>query len=223
VSSDDFSVLIAGGGVAALEAALTLRAASEHRARVELLAPEPTFWYRPVAVAEPFGLGTVRHFDLGALAEDIGVGLSLGALAAVDVDRREAHTQALTFRGPADSERIREVLDAIDSGDVATVAFVVPWGATWSLPAYELALMTASYLQASGRHDVELAIVTPELRPLQLFGDTASEAVRALLDEAEVGFVGGSYAVEHVDGSLVLLSGEALSVDRVVALPRIRG
>jgi len=85
VTSDDFSVLIAGGGVAALEAALTLREVSEQRARVELLAPESTFWYRPVAVAEPFGLGTVRHFDLGALAEDIGVGLSLGALAAVDV------------------------------------------------------------------------------------------------------------------------------------------
>ena len=247
MTGDDFSVLIAGGGVAALEAALTLREASEGRARVELLAPEPTFWYRPVAVAEPFGLGTVRHFDLGALAEQIGVGLSLGALAAVDVDRREARTQvggtlrydalliacgavpyaavpgALTFRGPADSERIREVLTAIDSGDVATLAFVVPWGATWSLPAYELALMTAAYLQASGRHDVELAIVTPELHPLQLFGETASDAVRTLLDEAGVAFVGGAYAVDYVEGSLLLLSGEALSVDRVVALPRLRG
>ena len=38
--------------------------------------------------------------------------------------------------------------------------------------------MTAAYLQASGRHDVELAIVTPELHPLQLFGETASDAVR---------------------------------------------
>lgn len=247
MTGDDFSVLIAGGGVAALEAALTLRELNEGRARVELLAPEPTFWYRPVAVAEPFGLGTVRHFDLGQLADDLGAGLLLGALAAVDVDRREARTQAgatlrydalliacgavpyaavpgaLTFRGPADSEQIRGLLDEIDSGDVATVAFVVPWGATWSLPAYELALMTAAYLQASGRHDVQLAIVTPELRPLQLFGDTASEAVRALLDEAAVAFVGGSYAVEHVGGSLALLSGEALSVDRVVALPRLRG
>lgn len=247
MTGDDFSVLIAGGGVAALEAALTLRELSEDRARVELLAPEPTFWYRPVAVAEPFGLGTVRHFDLGQLAEDLGAALSLGALAAVDVDRREARTQAggtlrydalllacgavpyaavpgaLTFRGPADSERIRELLGAIDGGDVATVAFVVPWGATWSLPAYELALMTAAYLQASGRHDVQLAIVTPELRPLQLFGDTASDAVHALLDEAGVAFVGGSYAVEHVGASLALLSGEALPVDRVVALPRLRG
>lgn len=247
VADDSFSVVIAGGGVAALEAALTLRELAEGRVRVELLAPEPTFWYRPVAVAEPFGLGTVRHFDLGELAEMVGAGLSLGSLAAVDSDRREARTAAgavlrfdalliacgavpypvvpgaLTFRGPADSDRIRELLDAIDSGDLTTVAFTVPWGATWSLPAYELALMTAAYLQASGIHGVELAVVTPELQPLQLFGETASEAVRTLLDEAGVAFVGGAYAVEHVDGHLTFLSGEALPVGRVVALPRLRG
>jgi hypothetical protein len=42
-------VLIAGGGVAALEAALALRALAEDRVRVELIAPEPRFWYRPLA------------------------------------------------------------------------------------------------------------------------------------------------------------------------------
>jgi aspartate oxidase len=36
-------VLIAGGGVAALEAALALRALAEDRVSVELLAPEPQF------------------------------------------------------------------------------------------------------------------------------------------------------------------------------------
>jgi hypothetical protein len=61
-------VLIAGGGVAALEAALALRALAADRVSVELLAPEPEFWYRPLAVAEPFGLGEVRHFDLPELA-----------------------------------------------------------------------------------------------------------------------------------------------------------
>ena len=47
-------VLVAGGGVAALEAALAMRALAEDRVSVELLAPEPQFWYRPLAVAEPF-------------------------------------------------------------------------------------------------------------------------------------------------------------------------
>jgi sulfide:quinone oxidoreductase len=247
VTDDPFTVLIAGGGVAALEAALTLRELGEGRVSVELLAPEPTFWYRPVAVAEPFQLGTVRHFDLGVLAQDVGAALTLGSLAGVDVDRREARTQsggalrfdalliacgamplaavpgAVTFRGPADSDRMREVLDEIERGAVSRVAFVVPWGATWSLPAYELALMTAALLQASGKHGVEVTLVSPEREPLQLFGATASSAVRTLLDEAGVTFVGDSYAVEHVAGGLVRLSDEPLPFDRVVALPRLRG
>ena len=46
-------VVIAGGGVAALEAALALRALAEDRVSVELLAPETQFWYRPLAVTEP--------------------------------------------------------------------------------------------------------------------------------------------------------------------------
>jgi sulfide:quinone oxidoreductase len=247
VEADSFSVVIAGGGVAALEAALTLRELGEGRIRVELLAPEPSFWYRPVAVAEPFDLGEVRHFDLGQLAEGIGAFVTLGSLTGVDVDRREARTAsdavlrydalllacgavpepavvgALTFRGPADSPRMRELLGEIERGEVAKVAFAVPWGATWALPAYELALMTAAHLSAVGIYGVELGIVTPEAEPLQLFGHSASEAVRGLLDEAAVEFVGGVSPVALADGKLLSLSGGAVPADRVVALPRLRG
>ena len=52
-------VLIAGGGVAALEAALALRDLAADRVDVELLAPEPHFWYRPLSVAAPFELGEI--------------------------------------------------------------------------------------------------------------------------------------------------------------------
>ncbi len=85
-------VLIAGGGVAALEAALALRELTEGRVRVELLAPEPQFWYRPLAVAEPFGLGDVRHFDLGDLAQELGATFTLGELVSVDAARHLAYT-----------------------------------------------------------------------------------------------------------------------------------
>ena len=187
-----FSVLIAGGGVAALEAALTLGELAEGRAHVELLAPEPLFSYRPVAVAEPFGLGAVRHFDLGTLAARAGAGLKLGALAGVDADRRIARTAAgetlpydalliacgaaptaavpgaLTFRGREDGEGLRSLLDELERGGPARVAFVVPWGAAWPLPAYELALMTARGLEAVGARRVRLSIVTPEAEPLHI-------------------------------------------------------
>ena len=50
-------MLIAGAGVAGLEAALALRALAEGELSVELLAPEAEFVYRPLAVTEPFGVG----------------------------------------------------------------------------------------------------------------------------------------------------------------------
>jgi hypothetical protein len=41
----------------------------------------------------------------------------------------------LTFRGPADIEPIEHLLEEIAGGVVHSVAFVIPWGAVWSLPA----------------------------------------------------------------------------------------
>jgi sulfide:quinone oxidoreductase len=240
-------VLIAGGGVAALEAALALRALAEDRVRVELLAPEPQFWYRPLAVAEPFDLGEVRQFDLPELAAAAGATFSPGALTGVDVGGRQAQTSAgssipydvllvacgagptagvpgaLTFRGPADTEKIRRLLEEIVAGQVVRVAFVVPWGAVWSLPIYELALMTAAYLAERELDHVELALVTPEDEPLQLFGRAGSEAVRELLEERGIAVQTGSCPVELLDGELRLVPEGTIAADRVVALPRLRG
>jgi len=42
---------------------LAMQALAEDRIRVELLAPEPHFWYRPLAVAEPFELGSCNDCD----------------------------------------------------------------------------------------------------------------------------------------------------------------
>ena len=97
----------------------------------------------------------------------------------------------------------------------------MPWGATWALPAYELALMTAARLFAVGTYAVEVTIVTPEHEPLQLFGKPASEAVRGLL-EAGIDFVGGAYAVEAGEGQLQLLSDEPGRRPRRRS-PRLRG
>ena len=240
-------VLIAGGGVAALEAALALRDLGEDRVSVEMLAPEPQFWYRPLAVAEPFDLGEVRHFDLAELAAAAGATFSPGALFSVDVGGCLAHTSAgspisydvllvacgagptpaipgaLTFRGPADTERIRQLLEEIVAGQVGRVAFVVPWGAVWSLPIYELALMTAAYLAQRGLDRVELALVTPEDEPLQLFGPAGSAAVRQLLEERGIPVHTGSRPVELVEGELRLVPEGTIAADRVVALPRLRG
>jgi sulfide:quinone oxidoreductase len=240
-------VLIAGGGVAALEAALALRALAEDRVSVELLAPEPQFWYRPLAVAEPFELGTVRRLDLGELAAEAGATLTTGALVSVDVARRIAYTAtggaisystllvacgavpkpavdgAVTFRGPADRERIERLLTEIENRKARKIVFAVPAGAVWSLPAYELALMTAAWVSSRRISGVEVGLVTPEDEPLRLFGRVASNAVRHLLDEREIVLHTGAYPAEARDGELLLVGGGVVVADRVVALPRLQG
>ena len=52
-SSQPFKVLIAGGGVAALEAALALRDLGGERIATTILAPGPEFVYRPMSLGEP--------------------------------------------------------------------------------------------------------------------------------------------------------------------------
>jgi len=240
-------VLIAGGGVAALEAALALRALAADRIDVELLAPEPHFWYRPLSVAAPFALGETTRFELDHLARELGASFTLAGLTGIDEWRHVAHTStnkqipydvllvacgavpfpavpgALTFRGPADIEPIQILLEEIVRGDIHSVAFVIPWGAVWSLPAYELALLTSVYLQDRKIHGVELTLVTPEAEPLQLFGSPASQAIRALLDQNGVAIRVSAYAGAFADGRLELISDSSLKADRVVALPRLQG
>ncbi len=240
-------VLIAGGGVAALEAALALRALAEERVSVELLAPEPHFWYRPLAVAEPFELGEVQHFELSKLAAEAGATFTPGELVSVDAARRLAYTSpggavpyttlliacgampkpgidgALTFRGPADTDKIEGLLTEIEAGEVRRVVFAVPAGAAWTLPAYELALMTAAWLDKRGVAGVEITLVTPEDEPLHLFGRKASGAVRELLDERGIAVHTRAYPAEAREGELLLVAGGIVVADRVVALPRLQG
>src|SRR5947209_1572056 len=93
-SRDDsaFDVVIAGAGVAGLEAAFALKALDSHRIRVKLLAATDEFVYRPMAVSEPFSSGRAEHYRLQTLAAEAGVELVHGALASVDPDRRLVRT-----------------------------------------------------------------------------------------------------------------------------------
>jgi NADH dehydrogenase FAD-containing subunit len=66
-----FRVLIAGGGVAGLEAALALRDLAGDRVSTTLLAPEPEFVYRPMRVREPFAYSAAGHYPLESIARDV--------------------------------------------------------------------------------------------------------------------------------------------------------
>ncbi len=71
-------VTIVGGGVAALEALLALRSLAGDLVDLEIVAATPEFVYRPLAVAEPFGLGTAHRFDLSRDRSRAGRGAARG-------------------------------------------------------------------------------------------------------------------------------------------------
>ncbi len=213
---------------------------------VELVSAEPVFWYRPIAVAEPFHSARAYRFELSELAASAGAALTVGALAWVDHAGHRAGLRggmtvgydvlvvacgtralpgldgALTFRGPADVEAFRGVLTELEAGVVGRVVFVLPRRAGWPLPLYELALLTAARVRERGL-SVELALVTHERAPLSALGAEASDAVKSLLEQAGISVHTDSTPVAVEDGRLLLDAGGSLAADRVVALARLEG
>ena len=240
-------VVICGGGVAALEAVLALREILAIRPHIDIVAPNREFVYMPMAVAEPFGLARTKLFDLAAIASDLGAELHSGSLQSIDgaercivladgsrlsydaaivavgARRREWLENAITFGGPDDVPAFEAVLERIERGQVVRLAFASPPGIGWTLPLYELALLTAARFAERGVSEAELAIVTPEADPLAPFGTAASRMLRDQLSDRGIR-LHVQAAAERFDGARLQLStGATLDVDEVVALPRLEG
>ena len=240
-------VTIVGGGVAALEAMIALRRLAEERVAIELVAPTPEWSYRPLAVAEPFGLGEATRYDLVRIARDHGASMQLSGIESVRPEAHELRTWdgraldyellliaigaelttslagSVTVNGPGYTGRFRALLSALEKGRIRRVAFAVPAGASWPLPLYELALMTAARVAERDLRGVELSIVTPEEDPLALFGEAASETVRALLADRGIKVLTGCRPAVVYDGHLAIEPGGPVPADRVVSLPQLRG
>lgn len=247
-SASALRVVIAGGGVAALGALLALRDLAGDLVEIALVAPEEKFSYRPLSVAQPFSLGHPTHYPLDELADELGAHLVPDTVAEVAANAKVVHcgggitvpydalilalgAQAsrayptgTSFAGGDDAqEAVHGLLADLEQGYGRRVAFVAPTAVAWTLPLYELAIMTARELWSMGMDGVRFTLVTPEPRPLAAFGPIASAAIADLLERERIGFEGSAYA-DVRDGSIVLgPDGRRLEVDRVVSLPRLSG
>src|SRR6266540_3675985 len=204
VTSRGFQVLVVGGGVAGLEAVLALRELAGELVDVELVAPEHQFFYRPLAVLEPFGRRPRDRWELADLTRAAGARFTPGELRALDVEGHVAELRS--------GQRI----------PYSAVVLAIPSGVVWPLPLYELALLTATELEREGL-DATLVIVTSEPAPLALFGRAASERVHDLLRERGIAVRASTYPVELSDALLKCVRGSDVAADRVVALPRLSG
>jgi sulfide:quinone oxidoreductase len=247
VSSHPFRVLIVGGGVAALEAALALRELAGDRVTTTLLAPEPEFVYRPMTVREPFAYRVAERYQIGEVARDIGVELSVDRFRSLDAPGRIVHTEAgeqleydalllalgaraqprYQHAATIDDKRLDEdfhgLIQDVEGGAVKSLAFIIPGRVGWLLPVYELALMTA---RRAYDMNIELAvtIATPEDAPLAIFGLRVSTAVTELLKQNRITTIPSAYCEVpdsfHVD---ILPADRRLEVNRIVALPELYG
>jgi sulfide:quinone oxidoreductase len=239
-------VLIAGGGVAGLEALLALSALARGQVDIDLLAPTDEFIYRPLLVAEPFGTAEVLRVELEPIAREAGARHVKAALASVDPAAHtgitdggtelgyeallvalgarpiEAVPGALTFGDQDQRRSFGQVLRTLGQRGMRRIAFVVPRQATWSIAAYELALLTASERDTRRLSGVEIVLVTHEAAPLDLFGPAASQLVGARLAEAGIELRLATIATGFDRGELRCEGDESLGADAAVALPALQ-
>ncbi len=245
--SGRFEVVIAGGGVAGLEAAFALQHLAADRIRVRVVAVGTDFVYRPLAIGEPFNRSHAAHTPLRELVQAAGAELISDALVHVDVAARRAQLASgaeldydalLVATGATidpvyehvtglDDARIDELLHGlvqdIEEGYLHRLAVIIPSPPPWPFPAYELALMAS---ERAWDMQVELAVtlVTPERAPLDLFGPVASRALATLLAERRIEVITSAWCeVPRSRTVLIHPGGKELEFDRIVALPALRG
>jgi sulfide:quinone oxidoreductase len=240
-------LVIVGGGVAALEALIALRALLDDRVAITLVSQDDWFVDRPLTVAEPFGMASAARHSLPEIAAEFDAEFVHATVAAVAAGEhrvscaggpsigfdtlilapgartRPPYADAIAFGVAGSGGAIKNMLSRLRSGEVRSAAFVAPSMTGWLLPLYELALMTGRELARSNVEGAQLRLVTPEDRPLTLFGAQGSESVSRLLAEAGIEFIGATRAT--VQGGEVALgaTGESMAVDCVVTLPLLRG
>jgi sulfide:quinone oxidoreductase len=247
-SLDDMpKIVIAGGGIAGLEALIALHGHLGSTAEIELLEANADLVERQSAVAEPFGGGPMRRFDLVRIATDHGARVSADRLSTVDPEQRRLRTVrgatldydallvavgatpdvavpgALTFSGPRDVTAFAALLDDLDAGRVRRVAFALPASVAWALPLYELALMTSEHVRAKGLPDVGLIVVTPEHSPLEAFGARIASHIWSLLAQRGIAVRTDTVPLRAGPGGLVVAHGEPVQAERIVSLPRLVG
>jgi sulfide:quinone oxidoreductase len=246
-STSPHRVLVAGGGVAGLEAMLAVRELAGEHVAVTLLSPDDAFRLEALSVEDPFARPAPRRYELERLCAAAGADLVSEGLAAVDVaarvvtttgghriafddlvvaigaQRRLPYAGGVTFRGMEDAEAIHGLVQDVEIGAVQSVVFVVPSGTAWPLPLYELALLVAERATTMGVAP-GLTFVTPEERPLGVFGLDSSALVSGLLRDAGIELHTSLHVRDLDRGTALGIDGTPIvHAQRAVTVPLLTG
>jgi sulfide:quinone oxidoreductase len=237
-------VVIAGAGIAGLEAALAVHELAGDRVDLTLISQFGNVHQQGLP-ADAWSLGPLARIPVSSVARAAGARLVPGRLTSVDAERRFARLHdrstiaydalvvavgarrvmsfdrgAVIYGGRLDAEAVERVLDRARRGAAARFLVVVPPGAGWTLPAHELAARAAEAAPASGPR---VTLVTYEAVPAEALGPTAAGAVAGVLADAGVRVLSHCTAEGVARGELCLTDGGRLAFDSLVALPYLRG
>jgi hypothetical protein len=238
-------IVVAGGGIAGAEVALTL-ALGLPRADVVLIGRDAHVRLLPDLVYVPFGLD-VRMLDIGldALLPH-GVHSVVAEIERVDVEARVVHTSAgpvdydvlvaapgarsracagRGLRSLEDALRIRgelaELVAAAADGERRSVVIRSGSEDAWTAPACEFAMLLGAYLRSLGLDErVETTLATADSDAFQWFGPVGETFVEAALRRARVRVATGVPAgrLDALDGELVI-EFDSLEARHVDGLP----
>jgi len=230
-------VLIAGGGVAGLEAILALRAIAPGRFDIELVTPQRHITSRSLCTRPPFLRATATRTELATITAEHGVRLTRDALELVEPDLHEVLTQggarrpydvlvlalgtrpavsvqgAMPFRGLQDLDAVTAALDTVTS-----VAYIASSTSMWTAPLYDVAVQTAAWA-THHQKALDVLVVTAE---------RVGESLSARLADARIEVVDEAVVERFSGGHLELADGRRVAVGLAVALPhltcpRVRG
>jgi len=212
-------VCVVGGGTAGLEGLLLARRLLGSAADLCLIVPDRMFRYRPMSPDSLFRPAKERGLAIADIVSEAGSRWVADRAVLVDEEQRSVVTrdgETVTFdflllavgarprralrqgylwaRGD-DPVFLDQILGELAAGTVRNVAVVVPRGARWPIPAYELALVLAWTAAGTPAH---ITLITTESEPLGALGAAAAEAVAHELAAAGVELITGVEAIDAV-------------------------
>ncbi len=235
--------------MAALETVMALRALAGDRVAIGLIAPEAELVYHPIAAKPPYAVGRMHRISLERLMADAGAQRFPFNVSAVDSAPRVVRTtagrefeydelvlalgadpvpvvqHATTWDDRTGADTLGGLVRDFELGYSRRLAVVIPSGPVWPLRGYELAIFLTQDARGMGL-PIETSLITPERSPLEILGADAVTAVSDALREVGVTVVfANQVEIEPGQPQVLVVDppGTRVEVDRVVALPTLRG
>lgn len=209
---------IVGAGTAGLEALLAARQRFGASIELCLIAPDREFHYRPIRPGHTLRPTAERSLQIADVTAELGADWVRDRVAAIHGADRQLLTrdgelinfdylllaagvsphrtlqQGEVWQRGNDPRFLDRIIDDAVAGTIESIAIVIPRGARWPVPAYELALVLA--WRAAGAR-TRITLITSEEHPLAALGTEASNLILHELRDAGIHLQTGIAVVDE--------------------------